>query len=174
MAKQKPREQRAPLEPPGRGSRISDEHVARFREAYLRFGYVSAAAREVGLSPSSCRKIADDADNDPDFAKARTELLARGLDKVETMLLRSTELAAERIEAGPTVDATGAIVDLGPQYFRGITDAHRSLVARRAKEAPDDSNKGPLEVVIRRAVAGKAEAEPVQENTSPPEVVKSS
>jgi hypothetical protein len=135
---------------PGRGGKVSVELQSRFRAAYLKHGYLSGAAREVKLPISTCAKFADQAEADPAFVQARKDLLTRGLDRVEAMLIRASEIAAERIESGPQVDAMGGIVDNGPQYFRGLSDAHRSLAARKAKESPDEP-KGPLEIVFRRA-----------------------
>jgi len=133
---------------PGAGSRVTTEIKARFREEYLRSGNVSAAARAVKLPRSSCTALAEDAETDPAFVKARKDLLTRGLDRVETMLIRAAELASERMEEGPTVDGMGGIVDNGPQYFRGLSDAHRALAARRAKEMPEDGPKASPQVTI--------------------------
>lgn len=136
---------------PGRGRRIRTELVAPFRAEYLRTGSLTAAARAVKLPPSSCQGMVADAEADEVFVSARRSYLTRGLDRVEAMLIRSAEFASERIAEGPTVDAVGSIVDNGPQYFRGLADAHRSLVARAAKEKPEgesDASKS-VEIVIR-------------------------
>jgi len=161
MAKRRPAK-RSALQAPGRGKKISTELTAKFREAYLRFGYMTAAANEVKLPPTSCVRLVEEAESDPEFVAARRLLLTRGLDRVETMMIRSAEIATERIEAGPTVDAMGGIVDNGPQYFRGLSDAHRSLVARKAKETPDEAGKaGPVEVRITVKAADAIGAEQV-------------
>lgn len=165
MAKNKPPRKRAE-NAPGRGSRVSAEVVAKFRAAYLRHGYLAGAAREAKLPETTCVRLADEAENDPAFVEARRLLLTRGLDRIETMLVKSAEIAAERIEEGPQIDSMGGIVDNGPQYFRGLADAHRSLAARKAKETPDEP-KGPLEIVFRRA---SAPSEPAKE-TEPAEAL---
>lgn len=144
---------------PGRGRVVSNELRAQFLEHYLRLGAVGTAANLVQLPRTTCQTFADEAEKDPVFVSARRSLLTSGLERVETMLLRSTELAAERIEKGPQIDASGCIVDTGPAYYRGITDAHRSLVARRKIETDVTRDTTPMEqveVVIRMATAPDA------------------
>jgi hypothetical protein len=148
---------------PGRGTKVPDELIGKFKVEYLRTGVVASAARACGLDKFTCYKYADEAEADPLFQRARKLLLTRGLDEVESMVINSARIAAERIEEGPQVDGMGGIVDSGPQYLRGLVDAHRSLVGRR--KAEDDiaarqgpAPTGPLEIVIRRA--GKTEEKP--------------
>ena len=143
---------------PGRGQRIPPELVAPFGAEYLRTGSLSAAAHAVKLPVSSCQALVTAAEGDETFVSARKSYLSRGLDRVEAMLIRSAEYAAERIAEGPTTDALGGIVDSGPQYFRGLADAHRSLVARVAKEKPETSDVGPVEIVIRTTSDNQASA----------------
>jgi hypothetical protein len=171
MAKKRPTRKRVASNAPGRGRTIPNELIAKFRVEYLRSGSLSAAAHAVKLPPSSCQRLADAAEEDPTFVSARKLFLSRGLDRVEAMLIRAAELASERLEEGPVTDALGSIVDNGPQYFRGLSDAHRALAARRAKEMPDDPSKtGPVEVRI--TVAGESptiesvRAEPAPDVTS--------
>lgn len=140
---------------PGRGSKVPDELIAKFRVEYLRTGVVASAARACGLDKDTCYKYADECDDDPAFRSARASLLTRGLDQVEAMVIKSASIAAERIEEGPQVDAQGGIVDNGPQYLRGLVDAHRSLAGRRKIEhdmSPESKkDEGPVEVVITMA-----------------------
>lgn len=160
---------------PGRGHKVSTELKARFREAYLRLGIVAEAAREVRLPPTTCRTFAEEAESDPAFVQARRSLLTRGLDRVETMVVSSAEIAYQRIAEGPKVDDNGSIVDPGPNYMRGLVEAHRSLVARRKTEHDMDPDKnkplaGPLEIVFRRAERRDPEpSEPTEEESGTPD-----
>jgi hypothetical protein len=148
MAKKRPTRKRVASNAPGRGRTIPNELIAKFRVEYLRSGSLSAAAHAVKLPPSSCQRLADAAEEDPTFVSARKLFLSRGLDRVEAMLIRAAELASERLKKGPVTDALGSIVDNGPQYFRGLSDAHRALAARRAKEMPEDGPKTSPQVTI--------------------------
>jgi hypothetical protein len=162
MVTRKKSRKKSPLaNAPGRGGRVSTQAKAKFLTEYLRLGIVTSAAKIAGLPRTTCITFADAAEDDPAFVAARRALLTRGLDRVETMLIRGCEVASERVERDPVPDDNGCVNDVGHQYLRAISDAHRSLVQRRKTEhdiSPENKNSGPVEINIR--IAGEAENQP--------------
>jgi hypothetical protein len=156
MAKRKSERTNAP----GSGSRVTNELKAKFRTAYLRLGSVSAAAAAVKIPRTTCIPIADEAEADPVFVKARQDYLAHGLPRVEAMLIRSCEIAAKRVKKKPTVTKMGEF-DNGHHYLRALSDAHRSLATRRKIDhdiAPE--NKPAWPSGVRIIIDGVPEPEP--------------
>lgn len=136
---------------PGRGNKTPADIEAVFAEEYLRTGIATIAAKKAGIPERTGREVAERLEENPDFAARRRALLTRGLDRVETMLIKSCETAAKRISKKPVVTEMG-LADNGHHYLRALSDAHRSLVARRKMDhdvAPENKQTGPVEVIFR-------------------------
>ena len=137
------------------GSKTPDEVVAKFRRAYLRSGNAASAARSVGIHRSTGAVLAKEANDDPAFRQARTDLLAHGLERVELMLIEASSIAMARIRRkAPEAEDIAKIIeqydlkslnyhDPRPAYFGALVNAHRSLKTKLA-----DVEERPAQVVV--------------------------
>lgn len=126
-----------------RGSRTPIAKELEFRAALLEYGFVSGAAKAVGISVQTGYDLAKRAEDDEEFVKARDAMHARVVPEVEARLLRLAGKVEERVEADdPTPQELADIaVNAGlksfsyqnpkPQYFRGLVDLYGKIVSAR-------------------------------------------
>jgi hypothetical protein len=146
-----------------RGVPTPESKVLEFRAAYIKFGRVSAAARAVGIPVNTGFDLADDADADPEFVKAREKIRARVMPQLEDRLLDMVDAIHERVLVpDPTPSELAQIaVENGlksfsyqnpkPQYFRGGVDLLKALGTLRKGEI-ESVDTGPA-VVVNLTVA---------------------
>ena len=145
------------------GSRTPDDKRLEFAAEYLRTGSPRQAARAVGLPSRTGYDLADELDENPDFAKRRAKLHARVLDRAESAVTHAIDILSERIESATELlggpDGEMKVLDKSSDYGRSIASLNDSLMKRRKLE--DDveartkvagSEVGPVEVRI--TVAG--------------------
>jgi hypothetical protein len=136
---------------------------ADFRMHYLASGNAAWSGRQVGIeNKRTACDWAKRARLDPDFLKARDELMERAVQDAEMMVLSAAERVWERVMAGPMdlekLAAMGAKngiksftqQDPNPQYFRGLVDAYKAIAAYRVKIA--ESAPGAREPVTVKVV----------------------
>lgn len=134
------------------------DHIeVEFRKHYLVTGNIRASARQVKLPETTGQELANRANADPEFVRARAEMYARALPDAERMLIGGIQIAADRLEAGPEV--TGAdlatsgaqkitIQDPGPQYLRAIADGVKVLTLIRKSDDKSGTGDNGVEVHV--------------------------
>lgn len=126
-----------------------------FRTHYLRTGNIRASARQAKIPETTGQELANRAQADEEFVRARAEMYARALPDAERMLIGGMEVAADRLEEGPEklVSDMGdgaakiTIQDAGPAYLRALADSTKVLaMIRKGSDAPGDAK--PVEVHV--------------------------
>lgn len=151
-----------------RGVKVTDDVKRRFAQRFLETGSVRLSAKHADLPERTAYDLADDLEADADFAAARKRLYDHAIDRAEAAVMRSIDVAAERVEQPPVPVPVGddedggariQIIDNGHNYARAVADLYRSLLMRRKNDhdmKPENKGEtGPVEVVIRMADAEK-------------------
>lgn len=126
-----------------------------FRTHYLRTGNIRASARQAKIPETTGQELANRAQADEEFVRARAEMYARALPDAERMLIGGMEIAADRLEEGPeklVADlgegaAKITIQDAGPAYLRALADSTKVLAMIR-KGADSLPSATPVEVHV--------------------------
>jgi hypothetical protein len=155
-----------------RGVKTLPEQEARFRGEYLQRGSIKAAAEAAGLPERTGWDLAQKANADPAFTKARDEIYARNLPDAECMLRTGLEIALERLQEGrgeATVDSTGRPwfqPDSGPGYLRNIIDGVKVLAGLRGKDSTSGETLGGR-VIVQLVESPDAPATPPAADSEP-------
>jgi hypothetical protein len=94
----------------------------------------------VGIPERTGNDLANELDDDLEFAERRRRLHARALDRAESMVMRALGVLSERIEnatellGGDDPDAPLKVVDKSADYGRSIAALNDSLMKRRKIE----------------------------------------
>lgn len=149
-----------------RGSRTPDKQRAAFRSKYLLLGNASAAARALKMPATTGQDLAREAEDDPEFVKARADLYARALPKCLGAVMGIVDAAADRVhEPDLTPDELAAIAtnhglksfsyqNPKPAYAKVVVDAYGKLLAAQKQATPDrDGNGQRIEVVFTDGAA---------------------
>ncbi len=148
-----------------------------FAASYLELNSARGAARAVGLPERTGIDLARECDEDPAFARIRSEQRARVLGAVEARLMGVIEKVVPRIEAAdPTPEQlAGIAVENGlksfsyqnpkPQYLKGLVDFYKAVASQRRGESDRAAGVGigaqRIEVVLTDG-AEPLEPEPEQ------------
>jgi hypothetical protein len=154
-----------------RGVKTLPEQEAKFRGEYLLRGSIKAAAEAAGLPERTGWDLAQKANADPAFTKAREEIYARNLPDAECMLRTGLEIALERLQEGrgePIEDSTGRPwfqPDSGPGYLRNIIDGVKVLAGLRGSAAATETLGG--RVIVQLVESPDAPATPPAAQSEP-------
>lgn len=144
-----------------RGSRTPLKKELEFRAKLLEFGFVSGAAKACKIAVNTGYALAERAEKDADFVKARDAMRARVVPEVEARLLRIAATVEQRVTSKDLTPRELAKIAVEhklksfsyqnpkPQYFRGLVDLYGKMVAARKVDDPNAGRANePLEVVV--------------------------
>lgn len=126
-----------------RGSKTPRKTELEFRAKLLELGTVSAAAKAVKIPVNTGYALAERAERDKKWVKARNSMLDRVIPEFEARLNRLASKIEKRVEEDDlTPDDLAALATKNglksfsyqnpkPQYWRGLVDFYGKLVAAR-------------------------------------------
>jgi hypothetical protein len=130
-----------------RGSKTPAVKVAEFRAQYLLSRNASAAALKVGLNDRTGRKLAEEAEQDPEFSEACRKLRARYIPEIEAILQDCVRIAHKRIQLEPMTPKEQA--ELMQEYnlksfsYPDPRPAYMAQIAKTATVLNQGSEKDP-------------------------------
>lgn len=101
-----------------RGQKVAASKEAEFRKHYLATGNASASARAVNIPVNTGVDLAQRANADKKFVKAREKMYERALPDAERMLFAGMQIALERLNTDP-LETVKKLVELEKPKGRG-------------------------------------------------------